>query len=79
MAASVERVDVDHHGGWAVDCCPGVCEELLGPSTKLVAGAAAIGNFLNSVTVADPAEVGAPDARGDAGEGPLTTSDFADE
>lgn len=51
----------------------------MGPTAKLVTGSAVIGDFLDSVAIADPVEVSAPDVWGDAGEGPTTAGDFADK
>eukprot|EP00977_Amphora_coffeiformis_P021888 scaffold10036_cov95-Amphora_coffeaeformis.AAC.1 len=54
VAASVEGVDVGHHGGGPVDCGPVVHEEFLGPSTELMAGSLIGGNGLDGIAVADP-------------------------
>jgi hypothetical protein len=59
VAAAVEGVDVDHHGGGPVDSGPMVGEECLGPTTKLVAGAGVGGDLLDGVAVTNSVEVGA--------------------
>eukprot|EP00977_Amphora_coffeiformis_P003517 scaffold672_cov109-Amphora_coffeaeformis.AAC.1 len=79
VAASVEGVDVGHHGGGPVDCGPVVHEEFLGPATGLVAGSLIGGNGLDGIAVADPVEVAAPDVGVDDGETPSAGCNFADE
>ena len=56
-----------------------VGEELLGPSTELMAGPTVIGDFLNRITIADPVKMGAPNIGSDAGECPAAASDFTNE
>ena len=56
-----------------------VREEFLGPSAQLVAGTAVLRDLLDGIAVADPPKVGAPDVGRDAGEGPATGGDLADE
>ena len=63
MTAAGERVDVGHHDGRSMDGGPIVSEQFLGPSAKLVAGPAVIGDLLDRVTIANPIEVGAPNVR----------------
>ena len=79
VAAAVEGVDVDHHGGMAVDCGPMISENFLRPAAELVAGSAVCSDLLNGIAIANPVEVGSPNVRINDGEGPTTSGDFADE
>ena len=79
VSATVERVDVSHHGGVAVNSCPVVGKEFLCPAAEHMAGAAVSGNFVDGVAVADPPEAGSPNVMVDDAEGPSASSDFADK
>ena len=60
VSSAVEGINVDHHGTGPMNGCPSVREEFLGPSAELVAWSVVSGDFVDSVAVADPVEVGAP-------------------
>eukprot|EP00977_Amphora_coffeiformis_P023454 scaffold13408_cov154-Amphora_coffeaeformis.AAC.2 len=51
----------------------------MGPVTELVAGSLVGGNGLDSIAVADPVEVAAPDVGVDDGEAPSTGCNFTNK
>ena len=79
VSATVERVDVSHHGGVMVNSRPVISKEFLCPTVEHMARAAVSGNFVDGVAVAYPPEAGSPNVMVDDAEGPLASSDFADK
>ena len=60
VSATVERVDVGHHSGMAVDSRPVVSEKFLCPAAEHMAWATVSGDFVDGVAVTDPPEAGSP-------------------
>lgn len=77
--ASIEGVNVDHHGGRAMDSGPMVGKEFLGPSAKLVARGTVSGNLPDCVAIADPVEMGAPKIGVEGRKSPAAASYFTNK
>ena len=79
VSATVERVDVGHHSGVAMDSRPVVSEKFLCPTAEHMAWATVSGNFVDGVAVTDPPEAGSPNIMVDDAEGPSASGNLADK
>ena len=61
VAATVEGVDVCHHGCIVMDGCPVVGKEFLCPTAEHVARSIVCSDFVNCIAIADPVKIGTPD------------------